>query len=355
MQLSELIGFSEWYLNLFQELQPKYQELHRILKHNSQQQQKIPLEEGLNDLDNYLKEMNLSVLTDQQISILKMYAIDTLLGEAGHSFIDTTIRKSEFDPATATEEISEAIKQLVEAKTRTNGIVDAFKGLDMPTAEPEIGEGKTMVRIHFTEDASIKNISDLKRWSGIWSTIIRGVALSVNEAPEETQVVGAARGSIILEIAGTLELVGVLVAISKSISSVMMDILKVKISMEELRSNKLLNREVEAAFKKQINEIEVQGVKTNLEEIRAHLKIPLAPENEKGVKESIEKALEFYNKGGELDFVSPKQTDEDTNESRDSADFSLKISELKNLIEDQRALKRKLPQLTHQTSEKSEK
>jgi hypothetical protein len=47
----------------------------------------------------------------------------------------------------------------------------------------------------------MSNVADFRKWGTFWFEIGRGVAMAHNAAPEEIKIVGATKGSIIIELA----------------------------------------------------------------------------------------------------------------------------------------------------------
>ena len=68
-------------------------------------------------------------------------------------------------------------------------------------SEPEISTDQVLTRVIFEQDASVKNIKELKDWTSKWFDIGRGFAMANGQTPEDVQVLGGARGSLIIELA----------------------------------------------------------------------------------------------------------------------------------------------------------
>lgn len=65
----------------------------------------------------------------------------------------------------------------------------------------------------------MSNLSDFKSWGSTWYDIGRGVAMGHGTPPEDIKVVGATRGSIIIEL-------GVAYAIAATTSRIILEALK---------------------------------------------------------------------------------------------------------------------------------
>lgn len=343
MQIAELYGFSRWFQSELRELISKYTNVNNVLQHNASQQQKRPLEEPMDDLTEYLDGMDFDALSMQQVALFPLFEVQELVGKQGVAFIEGTIRKSDFDPATAHKDVSEALSRLQSANQRTDAILQAFGDLDIPLADPELEAGRVLVRVEFAGDASMHNVAEWKSWSASWYEIVRGVAIAIDETPEDTQVVGASQGSVIMKLAATYAFTRVLALISRSISSIAKDYLEVRHSMEDLKAKKLLNQNSEAALKANAEEIKTSGVETIMDELRPVLPDNVSGDKENALKKAIEKALDFHNKGGDVDFVAPEEPidEEDDGEEIPYAE----IAEVRAAIEDARAVRNELMML----------
>lgn len=307
MQTYELYSLSEWLQKHLGQVMGKFNVLSRIIDHNATQHQLQPLEESLNDLVGYLNDMDLDILTHQQISLLEVFGIERLLGHKGAAFVDGVIRKSNFDPVTAHQDLKKASDKLQSAHQRTQSFIEAFEGIDFPFEDSKVGEGRVLLRVEFVGDAAMNNVADWKSWTSTWYEIVRGVALAIDERPEDTNVIGATQGSVIIKLAATYAFTRVLALISKSIASIARDYVEVRLAMEDLKSKKLINKAAEQALKNNAEEIKASGVARIVSEVRPYLAGDFNGEQENALKNSVEKALDFYNKGGDVDFVAPEK------------------------------------------------
>ena len=255
----------------------------------------------------------------------------------GIKFIDSTIRTSDFDPATASNTFKDSIDRLNTADSRVDSIISAFSDITGIMTETEVAADRVLVRIEFVGEASIDDVSKWKSWSTTWYDIIRGIGLVLEEPPENTLVVGASQGSIILSIAATLGMTKVLASISKSVASIASDYLEIRMKMEELTAKKILNKAAETAMKKNADDIKKDGAKKAVEDIEQVLPNEINGEQRTALENSVIKALDFFEKGGDLDFVapSPPKDEPDAAEIANPAERQL-ISEVRQIIEDAR-------------------
>jgi len=317
MNVGELYRLSEWFEERYPELSELYQALQTPLQHNASQPNKHPLEESLDALTNYLGAMSFAELSIQQLDLLSTIGVSEYIGPAGKAFINSTVRVSNFDPATAVQRIQEAITSINKAHQTLVGYRDAVRALDVNITDFEEPDDFITIRVGFRNDAAIENITDWKTSAKEWYDIIRGLSLASGEPPENTKVIGAGTGSIILFLAATTTVTILLAIISKNVTSVAKNIIEVQSTTEELRQKKLLTKIMEQELLRQVKEMKDGALNTVLAEVKG--KLPnLAGEAENAVANSIKKLLSFNEKGGNLDFVTPAENDDEEREEDDA-------------------------------------
>src|SRR6185437_850553 len=149
-----------------------------------------------------------------------------------------------------------------------------------------------------------------------WYEIIRGIALAANESPEDTKVVGAATGSVILILAGTVAVTTMMATISKNITSVARDVIGVGVERENLRQKKLLTAAMEAELKKIEQKKRTDAVKTVMAELKKYLPVSALGDTKIALEASVKKLLDFNERGGVVDFVAPAEPEESDEGSR---------------------------------------
>jgi hypothetical protein len=306
MNVGELYRLAEWFEERYPELSRLYQTLHTPLQHNASQPNKQPLEESLEALTGYLGSMSFAELSLQQLDLLATIGVDEFIGPAGVAFINSTVRVSDFDPATAVEQIQRAISGVDKAHKNLAGYRNAVKALDVDMMDFEVPDEFITIRVGFRNDAAIENITDWKTSAKEWYDIIRGLSLAAKEPPESTKVIGAGTGSIILFLAATATVTTLLALISKNVTSVAKNIIGVQNATEDLRQKKILTRVMEQELEKQVVDMKTNAMKTVLEEVKGRLP-NLAGEAEIALSNSIKKLLAFNEKGGNVDFVTPAE------------------------------------------------
>ena len=303
MNVQELEKLAVWYIDHVDQLNQHFQGLIAPVQHNANQQPKQPFEAAMNTLTNYLVGMDFEVLSLQQLKLLEKLGVAQFVGREGTDFIESTIKTADFDPATGLAALNAAFGALTNVRQQFDAYLQALDGLKLRHIETEDGEFIT-IRVGFQNEASIDNVTKWKNSAKDWYDIIRGLAVATNEAPENTRVVGASTGSIILILASTAAVTELLARISKHVTGVAKDSLEIQHSREDLRQKRMLTKVIENELNEMINTRKKEALDTILAEIK-----PLLPD-ESGDKipaltTSIKKLLEFNEKGGNVDFVSP--------------------------------------------------
>ena len=307
MNVSELLGFTRWMAEHGEAARGKYDALTSVLSHNASQPQKQPVEEPLEDLLETLKSLPLQQLTLEQAGMLGPLGVDGFVGREGVNFVDQTVRAGDYDPATAASRIAEARDAIDQAISKMRDIQHALENLDFIDEIDAIDAEGITLRLQFKNEASISNVVDLKDWSDKWHDIIRGVALCVDQAPEQARVVGATNGSLILVLSGTLAVVKLMALMAKHVTSIIKQGFDIAGAAEDLKQKKLLTEAIEQDLQRQREEIDRDGVQKIVDAIQEELAVDLDGEKGAALRRSVEKYLEFNKRGGELDFVSPPE------------------------------------------------
>lgn len=310
MEIQELNRLAKWYIEHFAQFTGLYQSVINAVQHNANNPQKTSLEPHLTQLLTYLHEMDLSVLSIQQMNLLEELGAWEWIGREGTSNVEAIVKTTEYDPVTALNSLNNGFGPLTNINSYFTAYINAINQLNLNKPEEyEAEKGLVTVRVGFQNDAKISNVTELKSESEDWYDIIYGLALANNEAPEDTKIVGATKGSIILILAATVGLTKMLAIISGNVSKVAMHGLTVAHSMEDLRKKKLLNAAIESDLKGQVQKYKDEA----LEQILAEL-MPALPDQSgdkiPALTRSIKKLLEFNEKGGNVDFVEPEDKDE---------------------------------------------
>jgi hypothetical protein len=339
MNVSELFDLTYWIEEQIVKTQivNKYQALQGVLQQNIQpNQQKQPFASQKEALIAALLAVNLDQLTKDQLNFLSNLGIGTAVGKEGIDTIEDILFKNAIDIATAAQKVKEIINRINQGVQKSNQIKT---GLENCVEEETYETGdEVLIRIAFTRNASMSNVTDFKSWGNIWYEIGRGIAMAHDLPPENVKIIGATKGSIVLELA-------VIAGIATTISGIILGALKVaekvldiRMKAEEIRSLKLKNNKLAKDLDKEAENEKQIGIG----EISAGLvkKLGLKDDNQGDKTIALDKAIknlvDFLEKGGEIDFVMP-----DSDESKDKDNQSAR-HELRVAFQEIRKLERKL-------------
>ena len=351
MNVSELRALADWYNSQYQDLSNLYNELLQPISHNSSQPNKIALVDQLERLTTYLRDMKFSELSLQQIKALDDIGLIKYLGNTGADYVESAIKTGDYDAATAAQRLTTAISKLSESNSAFVAFENSLRTLGLFEKDTEVESDHITIRVGFQNEAAIKDIVDWKDSAKDWYEIVRGLAIATNESPEDTKVIGASTGSIILILSGTLAFTTLLALISKQVSSMAKDVIGIGDQIEELRRKKLLNKVIENELKKQESQLTTKALADTMKMISDKLVEEKAPpldgEKMNALESSIKKLLMFNEKGGNVDFVSPDE-DGDQDEG-DGADANLEpmtaLGEARNAIREYQTVREQIKQL----------
>jgi hypothetical protein len=352
MQIIELERLSNWFLEESREITKLYQQLLDPVQHNAVQNSKVAVEAPLDVLLEFLRNQKFDHLSLEQINVLSKLGVIQYIGQDGYLFIEHTIRTSEYDPVTAAAKLDKGIAAINFASKGFAMYVASLEALRMREGEADaFTKDRVIVRVGFRQEASINHLTDLKDSSKDWYDIIRGLSLAANEAPEDTKIVGAATGSIILILAGTTAVTGLLALISKHIINAATQVVGLQNQIEDLRHKKWLNRTIENELKKQIDSTKTNTTASILTEIKEIIR-DLDGEQINALEVAIKKLLTFSEKGGNVDFVSPASDENNFDELLPDFDTDKDpLLEVGGLIREYQTARENLKLLTQRKSD----
>jgi hypothetical protein len=343
MNVSELYDLTFWITNEIHDAKvpQKYQALHAILQQNSQpNHQQQPFESQKDDLIETLKNVPLRQLTRDQLDFLYHLGIAEAVGSEGISVIEDILYKNVIDVATSAQKLQLIIQKLNEGINKSNQIQAGLKGC---VAEEEYEAKKEiLMRVSFTGHAVMANVSDFKRWGSIWYDIGRGIAMAHNASPEDVKIVGATKGSIIIELAVVASIATTTSGIILAALKVAEKVIDIRKKAEELRGLKLKNEK----FAKDLEKEAENEKKSDIEEITGNVAKQLELKEGEGDKvkaldTAVKNLVNFIEKGGVVDFIIPEDEEELEEEEKNKND------ELRIAFQEIRKLENKLALLEH--------
>ncbi len=348
MQISELLKLTKWYKDIIvaEQIPTKYQQLFNGMNQNvraNNNQPRQPFEAQRENLFKSLKKVTLNKLTLEQIKFLEQLGIKELLGTEGINNIERILLENNIDIATATKKIGEFNTKITQANQVLTEI-DTTLSKSFSVKDDEILDDSVMMRIYFQDESAINNISDFKKLAATWYDIGRGIAMSQNKSPEDFKIIGAQKGSVIIELA-------VVAGIATSVSTILLKGLKVAErvieilkKVEELKKMKLSNKKIELELTKEAELEKKNGVSKILDSTISELGLDTSKDGDKitSLEKAITKLIDFTQNGGAVDFVQPngEQADEDSDNG-----VRNEILQLKNNVQEIRKLENKIKML----------
>ena len=341
MQVTELLQFIDWFNEniIEEELSLKYSGFYEKLYLNVRQGQAAqPFQEEKEKLFETLKSINYQSLSLEQINFLEKLEIADLLGVQGAKKIDDVLFESNIDIASASERINDFKDKIDDAIKRVRDLEEALSDNFEIDETDEVPEDSVLMRVYFQNNVSINNLTDFKKLSAMWYDIGRGIAMAQDKSPEDFNIIGAKKGSIIIEMA-------VAVGLATTVSKILLESLKVADrflnilkKVQELKGLQLSNKKIEAELKKEAQKEKDDGIKAILEVAVSDLKLNANQQGDKinAIEKSIKKLIDFTQNGGEVDFVQPQKTEEDENELREE------VKKLKENVSEIRLLENKI-------------
>lgn len=342
MHIRELHDLARWFEQNFvgPRVLKQYNALLAALNANVQAgAAKQAVETPKNQLQNTLRLISTASLTEEQRELLYEMGVGQALGPDGAGALDDILTRAPIDPVTAAQKVQAIVRQLDAAVKKFEGIKSALQGIE---DEPLDRGGGVLLRVRFRGEAAIENVKDLREWANHWFDIGRGIAMAQNTAPEDIRVVGASTGSIIIELMVAYGIAKLTSAILLEALRVAERVLQIRAQAEQVRTLHLANDrlaqqiEAEAEQERQTRiEQVVKNVSGQVENIDGEKQIALT--------KSIEKLVNFTEKGGKIDYVVPSIAAADADASNTADD----LKELAQVFEQIRGLEEKVWLLEH--------
>jgi hypothetical protein len=308
-----------------------------------QGQVKQTFEAEKNTLFETLNSITFQKLSLEQIKFLEKLKIVHLLGNKGSDKIDEILFENNIDIASATIKIKVLSDMINKSISNVSSLESALKGNFEIDETDELPDNSVLMRVYFQNDVSISNLTEFKKLSAMWYDIGCGIAMAQDKSPEDFHIIGAKKGSIVIEMAVAF---GIATSVSKilleafKVADRYLDILK---KVQELKGLKLGNKQIEQELKKEAQKEKDDGIKSILESTVLDLKLDVNQQGDKvsAIEKSIKKLIGFTENGGLVDFVQPEESEEEEDYLRDE------IKKLNGNIGEIRLLERKVKLLEH--------
>lgn len=349
MQIEELIDLTNWIERSLKEKQlPElYEALHKVLKQNTQpNQRQQPFETQRDQLLQALNTTPTTELSHGQIEVLKSLDIWDNIGRTGAEGLEDTLYRNALDIATAAKDVNSTLQKLKKALDWSNQVNDLLNQITDADDVLE-DEGFALMRVHFSGNAQISNLSHFKEWGKVWYDIGRGIAMANHTAPEDIRIVGASKGSVILTLIGTYVVVRTVSLIILELLKVSEKYFQVKRMAEEAREKKLKNDRIVKLLEEEADSLREDGISEIVEKVKESCNLETKKNGEEieAIKRSIEKLSVFIDQGGDVDIVMPEDSQDDEDESdKKSQDEKEKI---RDMLKEIRALESTVRQIEH--------
>ena len=344
MNVSELFELTHWITREIEDedIPQKYQALQTILQQHAQpNQQKTPFEAQKDDLIDSLKKVPLGQLTRDQLEFLYPLGIASFVGEEGINAIEDTLYKNVIDVATSAQKLVETLQKINEGISKSNQIKAGLT--DCVIEEEYETDNEILMRVSFTGNALMSNVTDFKSWGNIWYDIGRGIAMVHNASPEEVKIVGATKGSIIIELAVIASIATTTSGIILAALKVAEKVLDIRTKAEELRGLKMKNDKFAKDLEKEAENEKKAGIEEITGEVIKTLNIKKDGEGDKvkALDTAVKNLVNFIEKGGIVDFIIPED-EEEQEEGEESKNEELRVA-----FQEIRQLEKKLTLIEH--------
>ncbi len=278
------------------------------------------------------------------MDFLSHLGIADAVGEEGIETIEELLYKNVIDVATSAKKLQQIFQKINEGITKSDQIKAGLTGCVVE--EKYEVDNEVLMRVTFAGSAPMKNIIDFKSWGNIWYDIGRGIAMVHNASPDEVKIVGATKGSIVIEL-------GVIAKIAFTASGIILAALKVaekvlniRKKAEEFRGLKLKNKKIVKDIEQEAENEKKLGVEEITANISVQLKLKKDSEGDKVVAldKAVKNLVNFVENGGIVDFIMPDNDEElEEGETKKNEDLRVAFQEI-------RQLEKKLGLLEHKDS-----
>jgi len=343
MNVTELYQLTQWIDENIRakDIAGKYQAIFNVLQQNARAgQQQQPIEPHKEALIETISDISLEELSIDQLAFLGRLEIADHVGVHAVSNIEDILYRNALDIPTAASEFNKIVdainKGLAKAEQIKNGLSDLVDPEELPKDE-------ALIRVGFTKEAAVNNVVDWKKWSAIWYDIGRGIALAHDRAPEDIKVVGAKKGSIVIELA-------VAYAIAKTTGKIILfalqvadKVLAIKKQVAEINHLELKNDQIAKQLEQEASNLVEEKKQSITVLIFEELGINEDADGEKrnALEKAIKKLIDFIERGGDVDCVLPTEMEEEGENAED-------VKAIREEFKEIRTIENKIKQLEHQ-------
>ena len=270
------------------------------------------------------------------MEFLRLLGIAKTIREDGISAIEEILYKNSIDIATSAQKIQTILQEINSGIAKSNQIQAGLSGCVIE--EEYFQANEILMRVSFTGHASMSNVVDFKKWGDTWCDIGRGIAMAHDLSPEDVKIVGATRGSIVVEMAVIGSIASTATSIILGALNVAEKVLDLRKKAEEIRGMKLQNEKLANEIAEAADSEKTAGIEfiTSSIVVKLNLKTDGESDKIKALNTSVKSLVNFIENGGIVDFIIP----EDEAEADEST--VKKNEELRVAFQEIRQLERKI-------------
>ncbi len=328
MNISELYQLTNWIEGHNENaiIQHDYERLIEAIQDNYGNSQ--PFEQQKDSLFATLKSISFEELSNEQIKFLENINITENLGLPAIKRIKDVLYINAIDRETARNKISEMLEEVRGGIDRLNSIKNNLEGL-VDEEQYEL-DNEVLMRVGFMGSVSMNNIEDFKKLGTLWFDIGRGIAMAQGKSPKDIKIIGATKGSVILELILDVGLVSSFMLIIKQGLTITEKIYNIKKIKAEA---KLAEMNLEH-FDEKIKEITESTIANIFGALIKELKLDSGNQGDKktALEKSITKLVDFLTRGGDVDFVLKAENEEDSKEIKKLREQTIEIRRLEDKI-----------------------
>ena len=341
MNINELHRLSQWIAS--EVVRPgvveKYQDLHRLLEqHVSGSQPRPSFAEQRQQLISTLMQVPVERLSPAQQALLDQLGIAQAVGEQGAERVEDALYKNVIDVATSAQLIGDLLARLQKGIHRSDQIRSGLADM-LPESEVD-DESPVIMRIVFSGRAAMANVADFRRWGELWHDIGYGIAFANGETAEDVAIVGAASGSVVLDLGVSMNVATTASDIILSAMQLREKVQDINQKAEELRRLQLNNNKLILDLEREAEHAGRNGAETISAAVIKKLGLRKNGEGDKitALMKSVKHLIHFIDIGGDVDFVMPFARDAQQASDpgvQELHDLFLKIQQLKKKLHQQ--------------------
>jgi len=281
-----------------------YQALYQALQQQLQAAQpRQPFARQRERLLACLAQVPVEQLSRQQRLLLDGLGITQAVGEQGVMRVEDTLYKNAIDVVTSAQHIGDLLQDLQDGIRRSRLIRDGLQGL-VHDAHGDAGDD-VLMRVVFAGDSAIANVLDFKRWGELWHDIGYGIAFAHGERAEDVKIVGASSGSLMLELAVSINVASTAGDIILGALRLTEKVQDINQKAEELRRLQLKNNKLILDLEREAEYETRTGVENISASIVSKLGLRKNGEGDKitALMKAVKHLIYFLENGGEVDFV----------------------------------------------------